>query len=72
MTDIWANRESTPGLHVRLDLNPMVEVTANPAAEVSLVECRTLCEKWFEQVRTESGLAAEYRLTWLQHIPTGK
>ena len=74
MTDVWANRRSTPRprLLVRLDLMPMVEVTANPAAEVSLVESRTLCEKRFEQVRTESRLPAEYRLTWLQHIPTGK
>ena len=74
MTDVWANRESTPRprLHVRLDLRPMVEMTANPAAEVSLVEFRTLCEKLFEQVRTESRLPAEYRLTWLQEIPTGK
>jgi hypothetical protein len=74
MTDVWANGESTPRprLHVRLDLRPMVEMTANPAAEVSLVESRTLCEKLFEQVRTESRLSAQYRLTWLQEIPTGK
>jgi RNA polymerase sigma factor (sigma-70 family) len=74
MTDVWANRESTPRprLHVRLDLRPMVEMSANPAAEVSLVESRTLCEKLFEQVRTESRLPAEYRLTWLQEIPSGK
>jgi multidrug efflux pump subunit AcrB len=74
VTDLWANRGSTPGLRIlaRLDLSPMVEVTANPAAEVSLVESRTLCEKLFEQGRTESRLPAEYRLTWLQHIPTGK
>jgi RNA polymerase sigma factor (sigma-70 family) len=74
MTDVWANRERAPRprLHLRLDLRPMVELTANSAAEVSLVECRTLCEKLFEQVRTESRLPAEYRLTWLQEIPTGK
>ncbi len=74
MTDVWANRGSTPGLRLlaRLDLMPMVEVTANPAAEVSLVESRTLCEKLFEQVRMRSRLQADYRLTWLQHIPTGK
>jgi multidrug efflux pump subunit AcrB len=74
MTDVWGNRGSTPGLRLlaRLDLMPMVEVTANPAAEVSLVESRALCEKLFEQTRTASRLPAEYRLTWLQHIPTGK
>jgi multidrug efflux pump subunit AcrB len=54
----------------RLDSKPMVQVTANPATEVSLVQARTLCETLLEQLRNESRLPPEYRLTWLQEIPT--
>jgi hypothetical protein len=44
----------------------MVEVTANPAPGESLAELRKLCEQLANDVRTEMGLAAAYRLTWLQ------
>ena len=48
-----------------LDSRPMVEVTANPATEVSIEEARKLCEAVAEEVRKELRLPAEYRLTWL-------
>jgi multidrug efflux pump subunit AcrB len=53
----------------RLDLRPMVEITANPAAEDSLAQARKLCETLLEELRTESRLSPEYRLTWLQEPP---
>jgi multidrug efflux pump subunit AcrB len=63
---------NAPGAIIRLDLRPMVEITANPAAEVSRVQARTLCETLLEQIRKESRLSTEYRITWLQEIPTQK
>jgi multidrug efflux pump subunit AcrB len=53
----------------RLDGRPMVEVTANPAAGVSLARARALCESLAEEVRRELRLPAEYRLTWLRELP---
>jgi multidrug efflux pump subunit AcrB len=50
----------------RLDCNPMVEITANPAAGVSASQARALCESLAEEVRKELGLPAEYQLTWLR------
>jgi multidrug efflux pump subunit AcrB len=49
-----------------LDRQPIVEITANPAAGVSLVEARGLCAKLAEEVRQELGLPKDYGLTWLQ------
>src|SRR5262249_48640229 len=64
-------RESTgPPVLDFLDHFPMVEVTANPAPGESVAELRKLCEQLANEVRTELGLAASYRLTWLQE--TGK
>jgi multidrug efflux pump subunit AcrB len=48
-----------------LDHFPMVEVTANPAPGESVAGLRQLCEQLANEVRTELGLAAAYRLTWL-------
>jgi multidrug efflux pump subunit AcrB len=56
----------------RLDFKPMVQITANPAAEMSLAQARMLCESIFEQLRMESRLQAEYRLNWLNEISTQK
>jgi multidrug efflux pump subunit AcrB len=56
----------------RLDGRPMVEITANPSAGVSLAQARTLCEGLAEEVRKELCLPAEYRLTWLQEMPAPK
>lgn len=50
----------------RLDLRPHVQVTANPAADVSLAEARTLCQGLFDELRRELRLSAEYRLIWAQ------
>jgi hypothetical protein len=51
---------------------PVVEITTNPAADVSLVETRKLCETVFDQMRKELRLPTEYKLTWLQEIPVSK
>jgi multidrug efflux pump subunit AcrB len=56
----------------RLDGQPMVEITANPASEVSLAEVRLLCETLAEQVRKELRLPATYRLAWLAEMPAPK
>jgi RND family efflux transporter MFP subunit len=56
----------------RLDLRPMVEVTANPGDGVSLAEARWLCETLAEQVRKELRLPAGYGLVWLQELPAAK
>jgi RND family efflux transporter MFP subunit len=45
---------------------PMVEVTANHAPGESTAGLRKLCEQLANEVRAELGLAAAYRLTWLQ------
>jgi multidrug efflux system membrane fusion protein len=55
-----------------LDLWPMVEITANPEAGVSVEAGQKLCAKLADEVREELGLAANYRLTWLQGVPRGK
>lgn len=54
-----------PVIIERLDLWPMVGITANPAAGLSLAEARSFCEAQAEEVRKELGLPAEYRWTWL-------
>jgi multidrug efflux pump subunit AcrB len=51
-----------------LDFTPMVELTANPAQGVSMVQARTLCEKLAEEVRKELRLPGNYRLRWLPEI----
>jgi multidrug efflux pump subunit AcrB len=56
----------------RLDGRPMVEVTANPTAGVSLAQARAACEKAAEEVRQELNLPAEYRLTWLREMPAAR
>jgi multidrug efflux pump subunit AcrB len=48
-----------------LDLWPMVEITANPKPGVSADQWRRLCESLAEEVRKETRLSAEYRVTWL-------
>jgi multidrug efflux pump subunit AcrB len=50
----------------RLDMQPMVEITANPAAGVSLAEAHKLCANLAEEVRQELGLSQAYGLTWLE------
>jgi multidrug efflux pump subunit AcrB len=55
-----------PAVVDRLNMEPMVEVTANSAAGVSPAPARALCESAAEEVRKGFGLSAEYRLTWLR------
>jgi multidrug efflux pump subunit AcrB len=60
-------RESTQPLALHfLDYQPMVEVTANPAAGVSVEQARKLCEAAAHAARRDLGLGERYRLTWLQ------
>jgi multidrug efflux pump subunit AcrB len=56
----------------RLNMSPMVEITANPGTEASLAQARAFCETALEQLRKEAGLPGEYRLSWLGEIPTSK
>ncbi len=53
----------------RLDTQPMVHVTANPAPGVTLAEARALIDAAAAEVRKELQLSSEYRLTWLQEPP---
>lgn len=60
-------RETTEPLALHfLDYQPMVEVTANPAAGVTLEQARKLCEAAAHEARNGLGLGVQYRLTWLQ------
>jgi multidrug efflux pump subunit AcrB len=54
-----------PGVEERLNGQPMIEITANPAPGISLGEIRTLCKKLAAAVHEELRLTADYRLTWL-------
>jgi RND family efflux transporter MFP subunit len=73
LSNLVAVRETTgPGSIDRLDFQPMVEITANPARGVSLGEARSLCETLAEDVRKELGVSPEYGLVWLQELPAAK
>jgi multidrug efflux pump subunit AcrB len=50
----------------RLDFRPMVEITANLAADVPPAQGRGLCESLADEVRKDLGLPAAYQLTWLR------
>jgi multidrug efflux pump subunit AcrB len=66
-------REVTgPTVEERLNGQPMVEITANPATGISLADIRTLCETLAGDVRAEMQLPADYRLTWLDAAGAGK
>jgi multidrug efflux pump subunit AcrB len=65
LSDLIAVREVEAAAAVeRLNLRPMVAITANPAPGVSLSQAQALCEARAEEVRRELGLPAEYGLTW--------
>jgi multidrug efflux pump subunit AcrB len=53
------------GVLERLNLEPMMALTANPAPGASLADARSLCETLAEEVRKELQLPKEYRLRWL-------
>lgn len=46
----------------RLDMQPMVQITANPTAGTSVADARALCETLFRAIREELALPAAYRL----------
>jgi multidrug efflux pump subunit AcrB len=49
----------------RFNMYPIVEVSANPAAGVSLDQIHAICETLFGEVKKEIGLSKAYRLSWL-------
>jgi multidrug efflux pump subunit AcrB len=51
-----------PAAVERLDMYPMVEISANPAAGVTLAAARALCEK-----TAAEELGPEFRMAWLSH-----
>jgi multidrug efflux pump subunit AcrB len=66
LSDFAAVRaDLAPGLIARLDGRPMVEITANPTAGLSVAQARTFCDRLAEEVRKELHLSADYRLAWL-------
>jgi multidrug efflux pump subunit AcrB len=52
------------GVLERLNLEPMLALTANPAPGVSLADARSLSETLAGEVRKELQLPKEYRLIW--------
>jgi multidrug efflux pump subunit AcrB len=54
-----------PKLLERFNGAPMLAITANPAAGVSLASARSLCESLAKEVRNELQLPTPYRLVWL-------
>ncbi len=52
-------------LGLSIEQDAMVELTANPAAGVSVEEGRRLCEKLADDVRQELRLLQEYGVSWL-------
>jgi RND family efflux transporter MFP subunit len=56
----------------RLDLRPMVEITASPAGKASPGEVRKQVETVVEEVRKELRLPPEYALTWLHSLSWSK
>lgn len=56
----------------RLNGQPMIEITANLGAGVSLAEARALCDKLIEEIRKELHVPAEYRLTWMREWSKSK
>jgi multidrug efflux pump subunit AcrB len=66
LSAIMSVRTTTgPAFVDRFNMYPIVEVSANPAAGVSLDQIHAICEALFGAVRKELGLSEEFRLTWL-------
>jgi multidrug efflux pump subunit AcrB len=70
--DAQVHEVARPANVDRLDLQPMVEITANPASGGAIAAVRARCESVTEEIRNELGLSAEYRLHWLQAMPAGR
>ncbi len=65
LAKLVAIRENkAPAVVDRLDLYPMVEITANPAPGVSLEEIRTLCETLTKEICSSLGQSVDCRLKW--------
>ncbi len=65
-TLVKVRRVEAPAMLDFLDLQPMVEITANLEPGVSLDQARKICTLLADGLRKEMGLSAEYRLTWLR------
>jgi multidrug efflux pump subunit AcrB len=59
-------KPTAPAVIDRLDLYPMMQITASPAPNVPPAEIRALCEPLMAEVRQELGLTDEYRVRWLE------
>jgi multidrug efflux pump subunit AcrB len=53
-----------PGAIQRVDMNPALLVSANPASGTTPAQARAVCESQFEVARQELRLPAGYRLIW--------
>jgi multidrug efflux pump subunit AcrB len=58
-------KRTGPAVIDRLNLYPMVEITANPVANASLAQIRELCKSSIAELRQELGLNEEGRWEWL-------
>jgi multidrug efflux pump subunit AcrB len=56
----------------RLNMQPMVSITANLGYPTTLAQARTLCESAVNEARKELHLPATYRLTRLRDMPAAK
>ncbi len=63
---------TAPTVLDRLDGQPMVQVTANPAPGVSPAQARARCETLAGEIRRELRLSDDYRVTWLGEAPAAK
>jgi multidrug efflux pump subunit AcrB len=65
---ITVRREKGPAVVDRFNLYPVVQITANPAAGVSVANVRAMCEAEAEAARKELSLPRVYRWTWAQGV----
>ena len=53
----------------RFDMQPIAEISANPAAGATLAAIRTRCEQLAAECRAKQSLGSEYKLIWLCDLP---
>jgi multidrug efflux pump subunit AcrB len=69
---IAALREvSDPAQLDRIDLQPAISITANPALGLTLAEARFVCERLAAEVLPKQG-PNQYRLVWLREMPVAR
>ncbi len=62
---VSVHRTTGPTFIDRFNLYPIVEISASPAAGISLDQIHAICESLFGVIRKELGLGEGYRLSWL-------